>query len=110
MSSNNFIDEKELYREGYQYVLLNIQTTGLNIKRMLNMQINAGETEFVSLNAKTKTDVSLERYSYEEVVYKYYVKHLLTGDIYIGDKWDSSITWDQSLNNYLNNLILFIKR
>lgn len=106
----NSIDEKDLYKEGYQYVLLNIHTSGLNIKRMLNIQINPGETEYVSINAKTKEDISLERIPFDKKVYKYYVKHLLTGDIYVGDKWDSGETWEKALENYLNNLALFTAR
>ncbi len=101
------LDEKALYREGYQYVLLSLKTSGINVKKLLNLQLNPGETEYVSLNAKSKEDVQLHRYPVEKVVHKYYVKHLLTGDIYVGDKWDSGVTWEEALDNFLNNLILF---
>ena len=36
--------------------------------------------------------------------YKFYVKHLITGDIYLGDDWDSRPDWQQALMVHLTRL------
>lgn len=36
--------------------------------------------------------------------YKFYVKHLITGDIYLGDDWDSRPDWQQALMVHLTKL------
>lgn len=99
-------DEKELYRLGFQYALLNLNTRGATIKRMLNMPVDKSETEFIS----HAEDNNLKRMNVNEVVTKYYIKQLYTNDIYTGDYWDADTTWQKSLENYLYNYNVFVKR
>jgi hypothetical protein len=40
----------------------------------------------------------------DQTVYKYYIKHLITGDIYLGDAWDSQPEWQQALMIHLTKL------
>ncbi|GJM30032.1 MAG: hypothetical protein DHS20C17_26670 [Cyclobacteriaceae bacterium] len=39
-----------------------------------------------------------------QIAYKYYFKHLITGDIYLGDTWDSRPDWQQALMLHLTKL------
>lgn len=39
-----------------------------------------------------------------QVVYKFYFKHLISGDIYLGDDWDGRPTWQQALTVHLNGM------
>ncbi len=103
-------DEAELYRQRYEYVLLRVKTTGEHLKKWFNLDVVSGETEYVSINQITKEDATLERINIDQVVYKYYVKHLVSGDVYIGDKWDTAVTWEQALENYINNMTVFTAR
>ena len=36
--------------------------------------------------------------------YKYYFKHLVTGDIYLGENWDSRPGWQEALTLHLSNM------
>ncbi len=36
--------------------------------------------------------------------YKFYIKHLITGDIYLGNTWDSQASWQAALKMHLNNM------
>lgn len=40
----------------------------------------------------------------DQMAYKYYIKHLITGDIYLGDAWDSQSEWQQALMIHLTKL------
>jgi hypothetical protein len=39
-----------------------------------------------------------------KAMYKFYVKHLISGDIYLGDTWDSRSTWQSAINIHLSNM------
>ncbi|MEL7144934.1 MAG: hypothetical protein AAFO69_01095 [Bacteroidota bacterium] len=99
-------DARELYKEGFQYALLNFHTKGVSIKKMLNMKTEDAETEYITSAAN---DV-LERKAVTKVVFKFYVKHLYTNDIYTGDKWDAGDTWQEALRNYLYHYRKFVTR
>jgi len=53
---------------------------------------------------KTLLDYTDQETSSSTVGYKYYIKHLITGDIYLGDTWDSRIRWQAALSVHLKNL------
>ena len=40
----------------------------------------------------------------EKIGYKFYMKHLVTGDIYLGNTWDIQAGWQAALNRHLTNL------
>jgi len=40
----------------------------------------------------------------EKMGYKFYMKHLVTGDIYLGNTWDIQTNWQAALNKHLTNL------
>jgi len=47
---------------------------------------------------------TVERIHAKAPIYKYYIKHIRTGEIYLGKQWDAAESWHEALNNYLNNL------
>ncbi len=75
--------EDELRQEGYQYIFRRLYTREENIREMLGYP--AGETG-------------------QEPVYKYYVKHIYTGDVYLGNAWDADASWQTALINHLRNM------
>ena len=80
------ISEDELRQKGYQFILLNLHTQAANIRKMLGYQGQAN----VPLPNKP--------------VYKYYVKHIYTGDVYLGDTWDADPNWRTALINHLRSM------
>ena len=77
--------EDELRQEGYQFILRRLHTREDNIKKMLGYPTEPGETK-------------------SRPVYKYYVKHIYTGDVYLGNAWDADASWDAALINHLRNM------
>ena len=61
------------------------------------------------LNAEESTLVKLLDYQFQpdnpnKLGYKFYFKHLITGDIYLGDNWDSRSTWQEALQVHLSTM------
>lgn len=77
--------EDELRQEGYQFILRRLHTQQDNIKEMLGY-------------ATASTGAG------QGPVYKYYVKHIYTGDVYLGNAWDADESWQSALINYLRNM------
>lgn len=87
-------DEKDLrLKEGYQYVLLYLHTSTANIRRFLNF----GSDKEIPL--ELQADESDNR-----SVYKFYIRHIYTGDVYAGTHWDAAESWEEALQNHLRHL------
>ncbi|WP_421874309.1 hypothetical protein [Marinoscillum sp.] len=103
-------DEDELYREGFQYALMPLQSTGRSIKRILNYQNTSNETHQMSTTYKVNGEVILKKIPADANVTKYYIKQTIIKDIHVGDVWDADVSWDQALNNFVFNLRKAFKR
>ena len=75
--------EDLLRRAGFQYVLLCLYAPEASVKDLLDYQ---GASEAGS-----------------QMVYKFYMRHIISGDIYLGDEWDAASTRQQALSNHINN-------
>jgi hypothetical protein len=95
-------DDKKLYNAGFQYVLLNLNTTGYTIREMLNYEVDKNETDYITMKTSNGKTI-LRTIPVNAPVYKFYVKHLVTGDVYLGTKWDADETADDALKNYIQN-------
>lgn len=89
--------DDDIYNQGHQFVLLAIQGTGKTVKQMLDFEIDAYETDYVTIQAGS----TLNTLPVDAIVYKYYVKHVYTKDVYIGLRWDADLTWEESLENFI---------
>lgn len=80
-------------KEGYQYELLYLHTSAANIRRFLNY----GDNNEIPLEqqADIKDDQS---------VYKFYIRHIYTGDVFAGTHWDAAPTWEEALKNHIQYL------
>jgi hypothetical protein len=97
------LTEKELYQQEYQYILLRLNTTGVNIKQMLDFEINPNETNYITVENKNG-GITMRNIPVNAPVYKYYVKHLYTKDVYVGTKWDADESWEDALANFITNM------
>jgi len=96
-------DEQALLNQGYQYVTYPLHTTGMGIRYMLDYEIEEGVSDFITVKQKDgKT--TLRNIPTEAPVYKYYLKHLSTKDVYVGSRWDADETWIEALGNFISNV------
>ena len=93
----------EVEKRGYQYILLDLHTTGTSIKEMLGYNMVEGETDYMTVKNRGG-DISLKKIPIDAPVVKYYVKQVLSGDVYLGSEWDADMSWDEALINYIEGL------
>ncbi len=97
-------DEKELWRQGFLYILMYVTTTGKTIKEILDYELNDIETGYITLLKNPDGSLTLRTIPVDAPVYKFYIRSLARNEIYIGETWDADETWQDALNNFLNNL------
>ncbi|MBL3654761.1 hypothetical protein [Fulvivirga sediminis] len=96
-------EEKKLRSDGYQYILYYVHSTSKSVKEMLEYPIKESETAFISeviVNDKTRTSSN----NINTPVYKFYIKHIYSGNIFLGKRWDAAPRWQDALINYVDNL------
>lgn len=71
-------------RAGFQYILLNLYAPEPTLRKLLDYRDDQGN--------ETK------------MAYKFYVRHIISGDIYLGDQWDADSSWEVALNSFITNL------
>ena len=102
--------EDQLYKDGFMFLLLNVHTTGYNIKEMLNYEADPNETDYITVKYRSDGTVTLRTIPVHAPVHKFYVKQLFSKDLYIGETWDADETWQEALTNFLDNLVKKLKR
>jgi len=95
--------EDQIRQEGYQFILMRLHTTGENIKEMLGYELNPAETDYVTMQ-QNGGNIKMRHIPAKAPVYKYYIKHIYTGDVYLGNPWDADETWEEALANYIHNM------
>ena len=80
----NQMTEELMKKAGFQYVL---------------RYLHAEESTLITL-----LDYDDESDAPTRLGYKFYVKHLISGDIYLGDGWDSRTSWQSALTTHINNM------
>jgi hypothetical protein len=94
-------DEKDLVKQGFQYVLLYVRLNGKSAHEILgyDMLKNAA-TAYGSVTYPNGT-AQIKTISADLPVYKFYIKHLRSGNVFLGNKWDADETLVQSLKNHI---------
>ncbi len=103
-----FVDDsytdKKLRAEGYDYILVRIKTAGERIKELLEYETDDILDDYVTVK-KINGKSILRSIPKMAPVYKYYLKHIYSGDVYLGVGWDADETWNEALENHLRNLV-----
>ena len=102
------INDKDLMIAGYNYVIRSLRTSGIGVKRLLNYPVDEEDEHYITV--KLVNNKPTMRYiPIKAPVYKYYIKNLKTGNIYLGKNWDADETWQESLKNVLYNISIELK-
>jgi hypothetical protein len=102
-------DEKEMWRQGFLYILMKVSSTGRTIKDMLGFQRNDSETEYITLLRKPDGSFTLRTIPVNAPVHKFYIRSLARNEVYVGESWDADETWQEALNHFLSNLTQKLK-
>src|SRR6478736_1784455 len=77
-------NEEEIRRKGYQYILTEIQTRGIAAKQLLGYDLTKAESAYVSTTYPDGT-AQLRAIPAETKIYKFYAKHIPSGNIFLGN-------------------------
>ncbi len=97
-----------LMKAGYIYVLRSVHTAGIGVKRLLNYSVDEDDEYYITVK-QVNGKPTMRYIPTGAPIYKYYIKNLKTGNIYLGKNWDADETWQESLKNVLYNIELELK-
>lgn len=98
------LTDKELRKQGSLYVLCIVQGRGSALKEVLGYPVTPSESALVSVTYPEAGHQQLKNISSTTTVYKIYFKHIDSGNVFLGTKWDADLTWDQALLNNIRGL------
>jgi hypothetical protein len=102
------IDEAELRKQGFLYVLRFVNAPCLQAKELCEYEISGPVSAFVSVTYPNGQPV-LKTISAETPVFKFYAKKIDSENVFLGNKWDADTTWQEALRNYIKGLRIEFK-
>jgi len=96
-------DEKALRGQGILYTLCFVHVRGKAGKELLGYDMSKSESALASVTYPNG-QLQLKTIPSQAPVYKFYFRHIDTGNVYLGTKWDADITWQDALNNHIRGL------
>lgn len=97
------ISERDLRKQGLLYVLCYVHTRDVAAKELLGYDMSKSESALVSVTYPVDQQ-QLKNIPSDTPVYKFYFKHIDSGNVFFGTKWDADLTWDQALLNQLRGM------
>lgn len=98
-------DEKKYLTQGFQFILMRITSSGKNVRRLLGYEVNDQVNELITMKKDYLGNVQVKAIPIDGLVTKYYVKHINSGEVFLGEQWDGDDNWSDALKNHLNNLV-----
>jgi hypothetical protein len=85
------------------YTLSFIHARGKAGKEILGYDMSKAESALASVTYPNG-QLQLKTIPSQTPVYKFYFRHIDSGNVYLGTKWDADITWQDALNNHIRGL------
>ncbi len=102
------LDDRELERKGFITVLRFVHTRGGVAKKILDYDLTQMASSIASV-MMVNGEPQIKTIPAEEPIYKFYIKHLEYGNIFLGNKWDADRSWQVALANHLQLMRLDLK-
>lgn len=94
------LSEAEIRRAGYYYVLRYFFGRDKVAQNVLGYDITKSQSAIVSVTYP-EDKPQLKNIPANTIVYKFYFKHIDSGNVFLGTKWDADLTWQQALINQI---------
>jgi hypothetical protein len=102
------LSEADLRKQGYLFVFRFVHARAKVAKQVLGYDVTKSESAIVSISYPTEQP-QVRNLSVDADVYKYYFKHIDSGNVYLGTKWDADETWQQAIVNQLRGMKIELK-
>jgi hypothetical protein len=94
------LSESELRKQGYLYVLRFVHARNKVVRNILGYGMTKAQSAIAS-HIYSENGQQLKNIPANEVVYKFYFKHIESENVFLGTKWDADPSWQQALLNQL---------
>lgn len=100
--------EADLRKQGYLFVLRFVRARAKVAKQVLGYDVTKAESAIVSISYPNEQP-EVRNISADADVFKFYFKHIDSGNAYLGTKWDADETWQQAVINQLRGMKIELK-
>jgi hypothetical protein len=97
------IPEKELRKQGLLYIMCMVHTRAKVAQKLLGYNTSKSETAVVSVTYPDGPQ-QLKNIPANAPVFKIYFKHIDSGNIFLGNRWDADLTWQSALLNQIRGM------
>jgi len=97
---NADVSEADLETKGFKTIVRFVRTTGIIAREILEYDNSKTGTALASA-AIVNNEAQLKTIPANATIYKFYVKQLEYGNLFLGNKWDADTEWQQALINHL---------
>jgi hypothetical protein len=94
------LSEAQIRRDGSYYVLRFVFARDKAAQNLLGYNVTKSQSAIVSVTYP-EDKPQLKNIAANTPVYKFYFKHIDSGNVFLGTKWDADLTWQQALINQL---------
>lgn len=94
------LSESEIRKAGNYYVLRYFFGRDKVAQNVLGYDVTKSQNAIVSVTYP-EDKPQLKNIPADTVVYKFYFKHIDSGNVFLGTKWDADLTWQQALINQI---------
>lgn len=102
------LSEADLRKQGHLFVLRFVHARAKVAKQVLGYDLTKAESAIVSISYPGDQP-QVRNISADADVYKFYFKHIDSGNVYLGTKWDADETWQQAIINQLRGMKIELK-
>lgn len=95
--------ERDLRKQGLLYIVCFVHTRGVVAKELLGYDMSKSESALVSVTYPGMQQ-QLKNIPSSTPIYKFYFKHIDSGNVFFGTKWDADLTWQQALLNQIKGM------
>lgn len=92
--------EKDLRRQGMQFIMYFVHCSGKTARELLGYDVTRGESAYGSMTFPNGTP-QVKTIPVEVPVYKFYIKHVESGNVFLGKKWDADESLVQAMKNHI---------
>ena len=97
------MSDDEMKRKRYQFLLRSVSSSAGIVKQMLDYDVTASETGFVSVIPVMPDQTRVKTIPRNAIVHKFYIRQNISKNVHVGE-WDADVTWQEALRNMIGNL------
>lgn len=98
------VSEKDLRKQGMLYILCFVNARAKVARELLGYNTGKSESAVVSVTYPDGPQPQLRSIPANTRVYKAYFKHIDSGNVFLGTKWDGDVTWQKALLNQIRGM------